>query len=143
VKVVLCLRESANRADQLEEIINDVVPSGDLLVCRSSKDLSRRLRRLGEKYEIAVLVAASTQELEEFVSLEGLLEGLRIILILPDERKASVVKGHKLRPRFLTCLSSDFMDVAVVLEKMLSNNHAGKRYDNYKGKPLHSFNQIF
>ncbi len=144
MNVMLCLTESANgAADHLEEIINDVVPGGDLQVCRSLKDLSRRLRRLGEKYEIAVLVAANTQELEEFVSFEDLLEHLRVILILPDGERATVAKGLKLRPRFLTYLYSDLMDVAAVLTKMLSNNHVWKRHDNYKEKPVHGFYRIY
>lgn len=140
MKVVLCLTESTNgAAGHLERIINDVVPGDDLLVCRSSKDLSQRLRSLGEKYEIAVLVAANTRELEEFVSLEDLLENLRVIFILPDRKKATISKGHKLRPRFLTYMDGDFMDVAAVLKKMLLINHVWKWPDNYKEGHVHGF----
>jgi hypothetical protein len=133
MKVILISTGPADGTlNQIETIINGVVPPGELQVCHSLNDFSIRLRRFWENYEIAVLVAANKEELETLISLQGLLGNLRIILILPDNNKASVLNGHKLRPRFLTYMDSNLMDLAAVLEKMLEltySKHSIKRND--------------
>ena len=76
---------------------------------------------------IAILLAASKEELQELVSVGELLEDIRIILVLPDTDRDTVANAHILRPRYLTYVDSDFSDVAAVLSKMLSNIHLDKR----------------
>jgi hypothetical protein len=85
--------------------------------------LSRRLRQPRHNLAVAVLVAASRQELLELLSIRDLLDGIRIILVLPDRQDDTIAKGHRLYPRFLTFADSDFLDVAAVLSKMLRNSH--------------------
>lgn len=70
---------------------------------------------------IAVFLAASKEELSELVSIRNLLADLRIILVLPDARDDTISKGHTLRPRFLTDVDSDFLDIVAVLGKMFSS----------------------
>jgi len=56
------------------------------------------------------------------LGIRDLLAETKIILLLPDRKRATVSKGHNLYPRFLTYMDGDFSDVAAVLQKMVSIN---------------------
>jgi len=100
-----------------------VIPSKDKEVYRTIDSLSRRLHRSPFEGSIAVLFAATREELSGLLSIRELLLDLRIILILPDRKKDTIAVGHKLYPRFLTYVDSDFKNLAAVLEKMLKHGH--------------------
>ena len=120
MNVLFYLSESAKGAVRyLEKALKDPVPGGDLRICRRLEDLSQELKRPWGRHRMAVLVAATHQELETFLALQALLDDVRIILILPDRDRETVSKGHKLYPRFLSYIDSDFNDVTAVLGKML------------------------
>jgi hypothetical protein len=121
VKVLLCTNDPVNGVGgRLEEIIAKIVPRTNLRICRGLKDFSKTLhRRPWEGCGIAVILATNQQELEEFVSLHELLDGLAIILVLPDRGRDTTSKGHTLYPRFLSYADAGFGDVAAVLKRML------------------------
>lgn len=95
--------------------------------CQTLNDLTKHLRQFHSDPQIAVLLAGSRKELLEIISIRNLIDGFRLILILPDNKKATVNKGHSLYPRFLTYVDGNFDWVAAVLEKMLTNNHTGMK----------------
>jgi hypothetical protein len=107
--------------ERLLRVIEEVVPAEKTEIYRTIDTLTRRLRQPAHHPTIAVLFAASRQDLLEIASIKELIWNLRIILILPDREKDTIAKGHTLRPRFLTYSNSDFADVAAVLRKMLGN----------------------
>ena len=121
MKVLLCTNDAVNGVgERLEGVIAKIVPGGNLRICRGLKDFSRTLhRRLLEGCGIAVILATNQQELEEFVSLQELLDGLAIILVLPDRGRDTISKGHALYPRFLSYVDAGFGDVAAVLKRLL------------------------
>jgi hypothetical protein len=134
MKVLLCTNEGVNGVgERLERLIARIVPGGDLKVCRGLRDFSRTLHsRLWEGCGIAVILATNQQELEEFVFLHELLDGLPIILVLPDRGRDTITKGHALYPRFLSYADAGFEDVAAVLKKMLEladfEKHGKRRF---------------
>jgi len=91
--------------------------------CRHINTLSLKLRKSLGELTIAILLAESKEELLDLLSIRDLLNGIRIILILPDGNKDSIKKGHALSPRFLTYTDSDFNWITAVLKKMLLNNY--------------------
>lgn len=90
--------------------------------------LSRRLCRLyarrGET--IGVLFAADRQDLANLLSIQDLLDDVRIILVLPDDKKETVSAGHRLRPRYISYAGGNFEDVAAVLNKMMQRSLMNK-----------------
>jgi len=81
--------------------------------------------------EIYVLLADSKNRLTELTKLIDLLEDKRIILILPDESKATLSTALKFFPRFFTPISETYADLCDVLTKMI---HQGKiNITNNKG----------
>ncbi|MBE9582058.1 MAG: hypothetical protein IMF18_10615 [Proteobacteria bacterium] len=109
--------------ERLHRVIEVLVPKREIEIFRTIESLTRRLHRpgLGHNMTIAVFLAASKEELSELVSIRNLLADLRIILVLADAQGDTIAKGHTLRPRFLTDVDSDFLDIVAVLGKMLSS----------------------
>lgn len=68
--------------------------------------------------EIFVLLADCKNRLKELFSLIDLMEGKRIILILPDDSDFSTSMAHQFFPRFFTYISDTYADLCAVLTKM-------------------------
>lgn len=94
--------------------------------CRTIDTLSLKLRKSLGDLTIAVLLAESQDELLDILCIRDLLNGARIILILPDRKEDTIRKGYSLYPRFLSYANGDFKDVAAVLSEMLK-----PKYSNY------------
>jgi len=109
----------AKDAVRLQGIISAIVPGDEREIFCTIEDLSSRLRQPGERPTIAVLLAASSKDLADILSIHDLLRDIRIILILPDREEDTVAWGHSLQPRFLSYIDNDFTDVAAVLDKMM------------------------
>lgn len=105
--------------ERLQRVIEGLVPKEELEVCGTIGELARRLRQPVSDVTMAVLLAATREDLSQILSVCDLLYYVRIMLILPDQEEDTIAKGHSLRPRFVTYADSDFTDVAAVLSKVL------------------------
>ena len=86
---------------------------------RTIKALTERLRQSMNNREIAVLIAETAEELENFFAFGDLLHNLKLVLVLPDRGHRTIERGHALRPRLLCYLDDDASEIQAVLEKML------------------------
>ena len=86
---------------------------------------SHVLLKLEKRQALGVLCITTEQELNTMLSFHAYLENMKLILILPDRNRQTISDGHKLHPRFVSYVDSDFSDVGAVLEKMIENNHHG------------------
>jgi len=91
-----------------------------LKVIHSIEQLTDRFRRpfTCRGATVAVLFPADQRDLADLVAIKDLLEGLRIILVLPDSYKETISAGHRLRPRYITFAGGNLDDVISVLEKI-------------------------
>lgn len=128
-------RETNGAAGRLQRVIETVVPQEKREIFRTMVSLLRRLRRPRHDVGIVILFAASREDLMEFLYIRDLLNGVRIILVLPDGEEETVAKAHILRPRFLTYADSDFLEVVAVLGKIysLETHPAAMGVNNGKG----------
>lgn len=110
----------------LLKMIEEVMPEGNIELYRTIDSLCRRLQQPRNNLNIAVLFAASREELENIVSVRDLLYDIRIILILPDRESDTISKGHSLLPRFLTFTDGDFKDVKAVVSRMFETHGLSK-----------------
>jgi hypothetical protein len=99
-----------------------------IAVDRSVEALSKRLRSPMRDRVIMVLVAENRERLEAFISLGDLMNDAPILLVLPDREPATISFGHKLYPRFVAYLDSDFSDLVSVLCKLLDHGRAQHRF---------------
>jgi hypothetical protein len=119
-KLLLYTPQAHKAGYRLEEAVAAVLPEETTEVVRTMEGLVRRIKRPHNGLEVAVIMATGRKKLQELQSLEQMLESLRTILILPDADPRTIAQAHRLRPRYITDIRSDFQDVAAVLKKMLA-----------------------
>lgn len=122
MNVLLFINEANGAiAGRLLNVVARVVPSRHLEILRNTQELSKRLIKLPKQISIGVLLAQSRDQLMELVALRSVFEGIRTIVVIPDNENVTIALGHLLRPTLLTCAGADpdFADVAAVLTKCL------------------------
>ncbi len=104
---------------ELRKKLDSMIPKDELEVYRSIASLDLRLRQPKDNITVALLLATSKKDLKDILTLRGLLDDLRTILIIPDRKKETIARGHSLRPRYLSYADGDFDDVMAVLQTMM------------------------
>jgi hypothetical protein len=106
---------------RLLSVVQSVVLTTHLEVLRNFNKLAVRLNKLPKDISIIVLFAQNRKQLLKLVALRPYMEGIRIILVVPDDESITIALGHLLRPSLLTSAHAiaDFADVAAVLSKCL------------------------
>jgi hypothetical protein len=112
--------------ERLQRVIEGLIPKAELEVYGTIGGLAGRLRQPVGDVTMAVLLAATREDLSQILSVCDLLCYVRIMLILPDQEEDTIAKGHSLRPRFVTYADSDFLDVAAALGKILRRSDFNK-----------------
>ena len=105
--------------ERFSELIGMVNRKKKIKVYRSLADLSAILHKPRSNVRVAVLFAANHEELTGILSLENLMEDVKVILILKDAEKDTIVKAHMLRPRYITWLDSGLSDIVTVFNRMI------------------------
>ncbi|MRR23589.1 hypothetical protein EG830_11495 [bacterium] len=106
-------------SDQLFKFITTMVPNSRVDFLQTMHALRERVQQLSKEIDVAILVAKDSEQLCELVSLKDFLEGVRIILILPDQKKETVSRATRLFPSFISTLDSGLDTVGEVLKKMI------------------------
>lgn len=106
--------------EELQHSIAELVGSNNLEIFRTITNFTQRLQQPVDNPTVAVLAAATKEDLADILAIRSWLERVKVIVVLPDNETETISQGHKLHPRFLTYADSDFQDVAAVLCKMLS-----------------------
>jgi hypothetical protein len=126
MNVIFYSGRAKKAAAEIERIIEMFVP-GKLLKTFNRLDAFtlwlNKSSKWGEK-TVLVLIAGDKKELSALVELIDLFQNhsFAIILILPDHDNDSISMGHKLTPRYLSYIDSDFTEVGAVLDKILGNS---------------------
>lgn len=76
---------------------------------------------VGCDQKVYVLLADSLQRLQELYSLFTLLDGRRIVLVIPDDTKETISLAHQFYPRFFTYSNTAYDDLCAVLYKMMNH----------------------
>ena len=127
--------------EKIREKIETELPDKRLEIFHSIGALSTRLQEPRVKPDVAVLCASSREELLDLLSLAEFLQDIRIVLILPDRDPWTVARGHKLRPRFISDRDNDYLEITIILKRLLSqseekeNFQVPKRQKGEKGGP--------
>lgn len=88
--------------------------------------LSRRLRQNVVGPKLLLLLIASQGELKRITRMAELMDGLRIILVLPDRCRETIALGHTLYPRFVSYTDGDLQDIQAVMDHILLNARTQK-----------------
>jgi hypothetical protein len=75
--------------------------------------------------EVLILFAESLNRLKQLISLVDLMEGKRIVLILPDESELTLAVAAQFFPRFFMSVSDDYDNLCQVIGRMTDKNETG------------------
>ncbi len=98
----------------------DMDPSPSPVVCTTVTEFLNQLRRPGAGISVVAVLMPDPEQLAELVAGRELLDSIRVILVLPDDRPETVAQGHMLRPRFITSAGNEQGQVAMVLARMIN-----------------------
>lgn len=99
--------------------LRTLVPDERIEIYHSIEDLANGLLQLLDPDAIVILQAGDRQELLRILSFRDLLQGVRVILLVPDREEETILLAHRLRPRFLGNSENDFSNTMSVVRKML------------------------
>lgn len=109
--------------ERMQRVIESAIPDWEGAICRTIDDLSEQLLQPKNDLAIALLLAQKRKDIEELLSVNQLFRNTRIILVAPDRDKETIATAHMLRPRLLTYGDGDFVDVFIVLTKIIADHH--------------------
>ena len=116
--VILYTSHWEEPAERLQRLIQSSFPVEGIEIYRTLASFLHRLQNPPDLPFVIVLLAGERNELSDFRSINHLLGGTRLILVLPDQAEETLRTAHRLRPRYLTYADSDFSDLAQVIKKM-------------------------
>ena len=116
---ILYISEVNGLEQYFRALLEIALPHKKYEICRSFEELSQKLHKPHSNVKVAILFAANRGEITQLLSLGDLLADVKIILILADEDKETMMKAHTLRPRYVTWMDCDFSEVVNVFKKMV------------------------
>jgi len=135
MKLLFYSSSKSQASKRVEKTILTIIPENLLETNHTLRSLSTRLMEPLGDLSIAILFIATQDEFSSLLAMKELLQHIRIILILPDRKKATVSMGHRLGARFLSYKDGNFSDIAAVLrhvvEKMAATNSAIRNHPQY------------
>lgn len=100
-------------------LLEMTIPKKNFEICRSITELSASLGMPLLKVRVAVLFAATQTEITRILTLGDLMADVKSILVLAEEDKDTMAKVHRLRPRYITWMDCDPIDIVTVVKRMV------------------------
>jgi len=107
---------------RLTELLDESFPKAQYEVYFRWEALKKRLQLLRQDICSVILIAPTRNALEMIMAIQPLLEGLKVVLVLPDRDGDTIEKAHTFRPRYFTYVDADFSEIVGVLQK-ISDKH--------------------
>lgn len=104
---------------RLLTVMDSEVLKEKIEIVQNIEDLALSLRKPNRVNDIVVLFVRDMAEFYQILAIKRSLKNVRLILILPDMSAEMISAGHKLHPRFISYIDSDYKDVADVLMRMI------------------------
>ncbi len=116
---IIFFSSATNEHDErLERVIKLFFSERRIEKYQDLEALGKKLQEPNNYKDVVLLSPASREELSRILVMKDLLSGMRIILVLPDRDDQTVAMGHSLRPRMVSYIDGDHLDVAAVLTRM-------------------------
>jgi len=117
---ILYLPSDNGLVDRFCEVLNYTIPGKPFAICHTLEELSRQLRDPQSIVKVAVLCVMDKEEIEGITALGEVIENVKLIFILAYDDRETIMMAHRLRPRYITWLDSDFRNVAGVLKRLVA-----------------------
>lgn len=121
-KFVLYSPDTNSFIRKLTELLDESFPRAQYEVYFRWEALRKRLQLLRQDICSVILIAPTRGALEMIMAIQPVLEGLKVVLVLPDRDADTIGKAHTFRPRYFTYVDTDFSEIVGVLQK-ISDKH--------------------
>ena len=112
-------QDASQKGAKFKKHMEQNFKSPEIEIFQTFNSFKARLKRVSiYDKEIFVLLADSKNRLKELTSLIDLMEGKRIVLILPDDSDHTTSCAHQFFPRYFTYVNDTYDDLDAVLIKM-------------------------
>lgn len=106
-------------------LVEDATNGGDSEFYDLLEPFGQRLGASTRDGTVVVMVLDSPDQMNQVLSLEALLEGLPVAVVLPSYDPVLVGRAHRLRPRFLTYLDQEPEVLLAVLANIARKHWPG------------------
>jgi hypothetical protein len=119
MKVVAYVGKGSPEGRRLEETIREAAKPGKVALCRTLKTFREELQFSQTMGGVVVLLGTSRRVLLNLLSFQEHFDRFQLIVIVPDAEEKTLAQAHRLKPRYVTLTGGDFVDVGVVLGRLL------------------------
>ncbi len=95
----------------------------EISIHSNANEFSKAVVEPGFDQRIILILAGSSDDLDQILPFRGLLENRPVILILPDSKKDTMTRALSLYPRYIDYIRNDLKAVFPVLKKMVKKIH--------------------
>lgn len=128
MKAIFYQPEQAGKDQKFQDLADCLNSMITVETARTIEDLKLKLRMPKCDLVFVVLYASSKHELNSLLEIKNYLEDIKILLIVPDDRKETISLGFKLYPRFMTSISDDYYTFTAIIMKMVNNLIPGSNF---------------
>ncbi len=128
-RIIFFLHHEAGRENKgIADAVKQHLPDIPLDICPTVDAFQAHLRHPDPRPGalLYLILADSLDRLGQLLPLAGLLEGKRLVLILPDSRKSTRSSASRLWPRYMTDVDGNRSDLCAVLGKMAGSGLSEK-----------------
>ncbi|MCX7635859.1 MAG: hypothetical protein N2Z74_09000 [Syntrophales bacterium] len=105
--------------DRLKRLVEIHVPRDRLENYQTMSALLKRLQQPLPDSMIFVLLLSDQEEISTLLEYGEYFHHHRLLLVLVDDDPTTVAQGYAMRPRYLTFVDADLIDISAVLGKMI------------------------
>lgn len=118
--VIFAHKDAVKQTDELTRAVSSGCPKIRITLCHTVNSLIEKLKQYtgDTENQALILMADSARRLEKFAGIRDLLEGRRLLFILPDQSLSTLRFAQTFSPRFFTFLNTRYDDLCAVLNKM-------------------------
>lgn len=117
--LIFCSQPGNNLFNRLKTALKAHVVNVEVNTCATMGLLEARLSQSRSRLAAIVLVAVSREELRGLVNIQSFFDTIPLILMLPDDTRATILDAHGLFPRYIGILDDDFSELRDVLSNLL------------------------
>jgi len=116
-------QDSSQKGLTLKTILNKTFKTDKIQIFKTIRAFKTKLEQVSDyDNEIYIILADSYERLIELNGLADFMDNKRLILVLPDDTKATMSITHQLYPRYFTFVNDTYADLCDVIIKMSNIN---------------------
>lgn len=135
---LIYLPKNGGAGEPILKLVAEVFGTENATICRTEMSLLKHLRQPFPEQRLAVFIMPAAKHLTSLADFEDLLKNLRLVLIVPDRQKETLITAHRFGPRFISSLEDDFDALAAVLRKMMWGESSYSRLNDGADTPVYA-----